>query len=98
MELYQKTVLGIAIVLLIAAYVMIFFTFVNNNSQWPPAVAKCPDYWTYDPDNDICTYDSLIYPNDSTKLADKSTCDKYKYATENSISWSGLSYGVHMDC
>ena len=54
MELYQRVVLGIAIVLLIAAYIMIYFTLVDNNKNWPPSVAKCPDYWEYNTANNMC--------------------------------------------
>jgi hypothetical protein len=100
MELYQRIVLGIAIVLLIAAYIMIYFTLVDNNKKWPPSVAKCPDYWVYNATDDMCVDSSNSknsYPYGET-LTQKSTCDKYKWAKENDISWEGLSYGVSMDC
>lgn len=100
MELYQRIVLGIAIVLLIAAYIMIYFTLVDNNKNWPPSVAKCPDYWVYNATTDKCV-DSFdennTYPDNET-LTQKSTCDKYKWAKEKEVSWEGLSYGVSMDC
>lgn len=102
MELYQRVVLGIAIVLLIAAYVMIYFTLVDNNKNWPPSIAKCPDYWEYNATSDKCvdsSNNSNKYPSlDSETLTQKSTCDKYKWAKENAVSWEGLSYGVSMDC
>ena len=95
MELYQRIVLGIAIVLLIAAYIMIYFTLVKNNKKWPPSVAKCPDYWVYDATTDKCKSTTNEEYLDVTQ---KTTCDKYKWAKENEISWEGLSYGVSMDC
>lgn len=102
MELYQKIVLGIAIVLLIAAYIMIYFTLVDNNKRWPPSVAKCPDFWVYDSKTDKCVDSSnsgIIYPsNIDETLTQKSKCDNYKWAKENGISWEGLSYGVNMNC
>ena len=108
MEIYQRIVLGIAIVLLIGAYVMIFFTLVNNKSQWPPSVAKCPDYWVYDNVNNSCKrsdynkgdYTYKNYPSDTSglKLSDLTRCDKYKWANENGISWDGLSYGISLNC
>lgn len=107
MELYQRVVLGIAIVLLIAAYIMIYFTLVDNNKNWPPSVAKCPDYWEYNAADDMCesknnfnigTWEESIYPNNDQLLAQKSTCDKYKWAKQYAVSWEGLSYGVSMDC
>ena len=108
MELYQIVVLGIAIVLLIAAYIMIYFTLVDNNKNWPPSVAKCPDYWVYNAASDMCESKNNFnvgnskftkYPSDDNiTLTQKSNCDKYKWAKENAISWEGLSYGVSMDC
>lgn len=105
MELYQRVVLGIAIVLLIAAYIMIYFTLVDNNKNWPPSVAKCPDYWVYNAASDMCESNNdfnegspgnivTAYPD----VSQKSTCDKYKWAKDKEVSWEGLSYGVSMDC
>ena len=105
MELYQRVVLGIAIVLLIAAYIMIYFTLVDNNKNWPPSVAKCPDYWEYNAASDMCESNNNFnigssgntvkeYPD----VSQKSTCDKYKWAKDKEVSWEGLSYGVSMDC
>lgn len=106
MELFQRIVLGIAIILLIAAYIMIFFTLVNNDDQWPPAISNCPDYWVYDKTNDYCTSNNMnngpdnnisIYPS-LKKISQLSKCEKYNWATTNQISWDGLTYGVNMDC
>ena len=102
MELYQRVVLGIAIVLLIAAYIMIYFTLVDNNKKWPPSVAKCPDYWEYNAASDMCeSNNNFNVGNSDSKYLDvsqKSTCDKYKWAKAKEVSWEGLSYGVSMDC
>ena len=102
MELYQRIVLGIAIVLLIAAYIMIYFTLVDNNKNWPPSVAKCPDYWVYNAASDMCESNNgfNVGSSDSkySDVSQKSTCDKYKWAKDKEVSWEGLSYGVSMDC
>jgi len=99
MELYQRIVLGIAIILLISAYIMIYFTLVDNNKNWPPSVAKCPDFWVYDPTTDKCQNGSELYPEDiDIKLSQKSNCDNYTWAKNNNVSWEGLSYGVNIDC
>ena len=103
MELYQRVVLGIAIVLLIAAYIMIYFTLVDNNKNWPPSVAKCPDYWEYNAASDMCKSNNGFNEGSSSvteypDVSQKSTCDKYKWAKEKEVSWEGLSYGVSMDC
>jgi len=102
MELYQRIVMGIAIVLLIAAYIMIYFTLVDNNKKWPPSVAKCPDYWVYNSTTDQCVDSSdsnNYYPsNPGETLTQKSSCEKFKWAKDNEISWEGLSYGVSINC
>ena len=103
MELYQRVVLGIAIVLLIAAYIMIYFTLVDNNKKWPPSVAKCPDYWEYNAASDMCESNNGFNEGSSKvteypDVSQKSTCDKYKWAKNKEVSWEGLSYGVSIDC
>jgi len=108
MELYQKVVLGIAIVLLIASYIMIFFTLVDSNKKWPPSVAKCPDFWTYVSNGDYCDSNSDGLNNlDSSnisrypltgKLSKRTKCQKYNWSKTNGISWDGLSYGVKNSC
>ena len=55
---FQKTVLLIAIIILIIALVIIGMAlFYSNTSVWPPIVASCPDYWTIDGsgNNTTCT-------------------------------------------
>lgn len=105
MEIYQKIVLGIAIVLLIAAYIMIFFTLVESDLKWPPTISKCPDFWVYNGKEDKCQKQgsSLVLDNVS-KL---SKCDKYNWSTTTQssssgplmyIPWDGLNYGVNIDC
>lgn len=103
MDLYQRVVLGIAIVLLIAAYIMIYFTLVDNNKSWPPTVPKCPDGWTYQPDTDNCSNGGDVHPDSldshgKSLLSEMTKCENYNWATTNSVSWDGLSYGVHIDC
>ena len=50
MEAFQKTVLFIAIVILIVALIFIGLALRNSisNQTWPPMVPSCPDYWTID--------------------------------------------------
>jgi hypothetical protein len=106
MELYQRFVLGIAIVLLIGAYVMIFFTLVNNNKLWPPSIAKCPDFWIFNLLNNKCDSNGYnlgnekfsFFPENEINLSDLTKCQKYKWAVENEISWDGLTYGTSLNC
>lgn len=43
---FQKTVLGIAVVLLIVMLALIGYTLsYSTATNWPPIVGDCPDYW-----------------------------------------------------
>jgi hypothetical protein len=59
MEGFQKTVLFIAIVILIIALVIIGIALYNadDKHQWPPIIPQCPDYWNVDGsgNNTTCT-------------------------------------------
>jgi hypothetical protein len=48
---FQRIVLTIAIVMLIAAMIFIGYSLYARSSDvsWPPAVPACPDFWTVDP-------------------------------------------------
>jgi hypothetical protein len=47
---FQRIVLTIAIVMLIAAMIFIGYSLYQKSSDvsWPPQVPKCPDFWTMD--------------------------------------------------
>ena len=47
---FQRIVLTIAIVMLIAAMIFIGYSLYQKSSDvsWPPEVPKCPDFWTID--------------------------------------------------
>ena len=47
---FQRIVLIIAIVMLIAAMIFIGYALYRQTSviAWPPETPKCPDYWTVD--------------------------------------------------
>jgi hypothetical protein len=47
---FQRIVLIIAIVMLIAAMIFIGYALYRQTSDiaWPPEIPKCPDYWTVD--------------------------------------------------
>ena len=49
MEGFQKTILFVAIIILIIALVMIGMSLsYAKKKQWPPMVSECPDYWLID--------------------------------------------------
>jgi len=57
---FQRIVLIIAIVMLIAAMIFIGYALYKQSSNitWPPETPKCPDYWTYNADKTQCTPNS----------------------------------------
>lgn len=59
MEGFQKTVLFIAIIILIITLVIIGITlkYINSDVTWPPLTPACPDYWLIDGsgNNTTCT-------------------------------------------
>ena len=50
MEGFQKTVLIIAIIILIITLIIIGMALSKKSAEigWPPMVPQCPDYWTID--------------------------------------------------
>ena len=49
MASFQKTILFVAIVVLIIALVMVGFALLYaKNINWPPMTPACPDYWSID--------------------------------------------------
>jgi len=50
MEVFQKTVLFGAIIILIVALVFIgiALSYSKDNEEWPPMIPECPDYWVID--------------------------------------------------
>jgi len=53
---FQRIVLTIAIVMLIAAMIFIGYSLYQKSSDvsWPPEIPKCPDFWTYDSTKGKC--------------------------------------------
>lgn len=53
---FQKTVMTIAVVLLIVSLLFIAVILYNakSNTQYPPEMGTCPDYWKLDPSTGMC--------------------------------------------
>lgn len=96
MDTFQKSVLIIALVVLIALLISvgILLNKHSKNTSWPPIQNTCPDYWT-EGDNGVCTTDSLnTGPNGaviSTAGVGDTRCEKRRWAIDNGIMWSGVS-------
>lgn len=99
MDTFQKSVLIIALVVLIALLISvgILLNKHSKNTSWPPIQNTCPDYWT-EGDDGVCTADGLNKGIDSNGTVVISTdgvsdirCEKRKWAIDNGIMWSGVS-------
>ena len=97
MDTFQKSVLIIALVVLIALLISvgILLNKHSKNTSWPPIQNTCPDYWTEGADGD-CTTDTgglNTGPNSvtSTDGVSDTRCEKRKWAIDNGIMWSGVS-------
>ena len=97
MDTFQKSVLIIALFVLIALLISvgILLNKHSKNTNWPPTQNTCPDYWT-EGENGTCTVGDLNKGNDSSiqntqSVKDNSRCEKRDWAIDNGIIWSGVS-------
>jgi len=97
---YQKIVVTIAIILLILALISFGIVLYNQkyNSEYPPIVADCPDYWI---DMDGTCVNSKNLGKQSCKnnmdfsegvwAGDKGLCLKQKWAKSCDLTWDGVT-------
>ena len=102
MDTFQKSVLIIALVVLIALLISvgILLNKHSKNTSWPPIQNTCPDYWT-EGDNGVCTADGLntgpigdvtsTTNDDGDNITGDTRCEKRRWAIDNGIMWSGVS-------
>ena len=114
MEGFQKTVLIIAIIVLIITLVVLGFVLNSGDETWPPLVPDCPDWWIADGsgNNSTCinVKDLGVCPaqsgkkhqnmnfNSSIFTGDNGTCAKYTWANKCKVTWDGITYGVENPC
>ena len=107
--------------ILITALVILFITLVSicyalkksKNTNWPPVVPGCPDYWTSDGsgNNMTCTnvknLGSCMGPSGSNLvmnfnkppyIGSSGNCAKYTWANKCGVAWDGINYGVNNPC
>ena len=102
----QKIIIGIFSVLLIILFITLIWTFseAQKNSEWPPTIQNCPDYWMETatgckPSKTIgkCDVKTAIH----FETADY--CNKYKWSIGDvsstytpcggNVPWDGINYG-----
>ena len=79
--------------------VLVVFAMRNSgiDTKWPPYVNKCPDYWNYNDDSDICSND-LNIPKTGPTLGNEvdtykpgTDCENYNWTQNNGYKWDGIS-------
>jgi hypothetical protein len=115
MEGFQKIVLLIAIILLIVALLFIGTALSSStDTQWPPMIPQCPDYWSIDGSGNNTTCINVkdlgtcppqngqnhLVMNFNTPVFTGSNglCAKYSWATNCGLTWDGITYGVNNPC
>lgn len=105
MASFQKTVLTIAVVVLIIALILFAILMVQSSKKYPPIVANCPDYWVdlsggIGGDGSSC-YNVKNLGKDKCKkemdfsadfwTGDSGTCNKQNWAKGCDLTWDGVS-------
>ena len=115
MASFQKIVLVSAIVFLIIALIIIGISLhYSRDTNWPPNIASCPDWWIMDGsgNNQKCINRKDLgtcKPNGSSQhqemnfnipafTGSNGTCNKYTWAKNCDLSWDGITYGVDNPC
>ena len=103
---FQKSVMMVAIVLLVICLIMIGMAMYNNkyDSDFPPIIADCPDYWIERPsdihDQNVCYNVKNLGRSECEKPKDFSgslwtgsqgTCNKYRWAKSCDLTWDGVT-------
>jgi hypothetical protein len=115
MNTFQNIVLFVAIVILIIALVIIGIALTYaKNTDWPPMIPACPDYWLMDGSGNNATCKNIkdlgtCPPNSgqqhltmnfnvSPYTGSQGACNKYNWANNCGVSWDGITYGVTNPC
>ena len=103
---FQQNVLRVAFVLLIITSVIVFVMlfFSKNQYQFPPMVARCPDYWVVGDDGqggqkciDIAKVSGSSYTIGDTQdgllgsVTKDELCDLKESLNSSGILWTGIS-------
>ena len=110
MPSFQKTILAIAVVVLVVSLTIIgvALSYASDQKEWPPVVSECPDYWKIDGSGNnttctnvknlgICPAKTMNF-NVDPYTGESGTCNKYTWATNCKVSWDGITYGVQNPC
>ncbi len=92
---FQTTVLTIAIIIFVILMIIIasMMTSAKSNTQYPPQLGECPDFWQKLPDGKCLNVQNLgnnCAPN-PINFNDMDTKQKYDYAKGCNITWDGIT-------
>lgn len=48
-------VIFFTLIILLSTYSQKFKRFFDKDTEWPPVISQCPDYWVVDPSSKKCT-------------------------------------------
>lgn len=105
---FQTTTMIIAIVVLILCLIIIGYMLNKNkyNSQYPPVISECPDYWLdrSDGDGSNCINSQGLGRTNCAKKMDFSgtywtgqdgLCNKNKWAKTCNLTWDGVTNNLN---
>jgi hypothetical protein len=111
---FQKTVLIIAIIILIVSLVFIGMQIKQSNSKqvWPPLVPQCPDFWAADGSGNCkptenapniiedaeCNPDGGKDFSVAPYIGARGACAKKEWADQCKTAWEGITYGTVDPC
>tara|TARA_Y100000816_G_C26082724_1_gene570908 strand:+ start:374 stop:706 length:333 start_codon:yes stop_codon:yes gene_type:complete len=108
---FQKQVLSIASIILVAMLIFIAYVFHKGqtNVNFPPVVPKCPDYWTVGAEGKTCVNtiglgtcesDSVITIDDPQKdwAGSAGLKNKCEWAKRCNLTWDGITNNGRIDC
>ena len=107
---FQNTVMAIAVVLLIITLIIVGIGLykATHGADFPPVIAKCPDYWMdfSRGDGSICTNvkglgsescDIVMDFSSPAYEGDGGLCAKVKWARDCDLTWDGVTNNSKAD-
>ena len=98
---FQKIVVIIAIIILVASLTFIGYALYNSqhNEQFPPVKSACPDYWKSEEgkcvnsrsDLGLATCQKTMDFNGPHFQGHQGDCNKSIWAKSCNVSWSGIT-------
>jgi len=105
MGTFRKTIVVVAIILLIISLVMIGMSMGNSkyNQKFPPIVAECPDYWIRK--NNLCInkknigaqicHSNMDFTNSAQWTGSDGLCNKKSWAQKCNLTWDGVTNNIN---